>query len=615
MHVVTFYSFKGGVGRTMALMNTAIELVQRGRKVLVVDFDLEAPGVSSFDIAAETTESLGLVDYVCEYLRSRKAPDASAYLHPCKTWKNAKGELWVMPSGKQDSQYGARLTSINWEELYSVHDGYLMFEDLKAQWRAAIQPDYVLIDSRTGHTDVGGICTRQLPDAVVLMMFPNRQNLRGMVRIHREIQAHDQERARPVERLFVLSNVPDLDDEAKILRRWMKDSQAEFGYQKPAAVIRHYDSMSLLDQVVFTKDRPRSRLAEEYRVLANAIIDSNVEDADGARATLTTIEKAINSGDYYGNTATQDLAEAKLTAIAAAHERDGEVLYKMGRIREQMAQPDAAIRLFESALEAGFKTADLHVARAGLFRRLGQTKRAVDELEVLLNLDSADYRQVNKSTNWLLDLKPEALEHLDTSRAFLSLPPDARIAVASSIMVSVTLAATAERALRSALTQSGIQFRETALQAMGFALLAQGRFSEAAAVYRAERDRASGTISNVFNYAMAEWALTGCPAIEDFRKVTTMHENAGIRSRYGANYFECIAIAYHHAGKPEMALQALTRARQATGSNPKRETSAWRYLSVGPEEFTDDLNSIQAMVEGKAVVPMFMRQRNLPTMQ
>src|SRR5271168_2494145 len=48
MYIITFYSFKGGVGRTMALVNVAAELVRRGRKVLVVDFDLQAPGLETY---------------------------------------------------------------------------------------------------------------------------------------------------------------------------------------------------------------------------------------------------------------------------------------------------------------------------------------------------------------------------------------------------------------------------------------------------------------------------------------------------------------------------------------------------------------------------------------
>ena len=44
----TFYSFKGGVGRSMALANVADILARRGLRVLVIDFDLEAPGLERY---------------------------------------------------------------------------------------------------------------------------------------------------------------------------------------------------------------------------------------------------------------------------------------------------------------------------------------------------------------------------------------------------------------------------------------------------------------------------------------------------------------------------------------------------------------------------------------
>ena len=50
MYIVTFYSFKGGVGRTMALVNAGLELARSGRRVLLVDFDLEAPSIETFNL-------------------------------------------------------------------------------------------------------------------------------------------------------------------------------------------------------------------------------------------------------------------------------------------------------------------------------------------------------------------------------------------------------------------------------------------------------------------------------------------------------------------------------------------------------------------------------------
>ena len=184
MYVVTFYSYKDGVGRTMALVNTAVELATNGRKVLIVDFDLEAPGISTYSPFTSLTMSPGIVEYVTEYVRTAQAPPAADYIQECKVNTSS---IWVLPAGTRDVGYSTLLHSIDWNVLYTRFHGYELFEDLKQQW-AQQGFDYVLIDSRTGYTDVGGICTRHLPDAVVLMFFPNDQNLAGLEGIAKEIR-------------------------------------------------------------------------------------------------------------------------------------------------------------------------------------------------------------------------------------------------------------------------------------------------------------------------------------------------------------------------------------------------------------------------------------------
>jgi len=46
--IVTFYSYKGGTGRSMALANVAWILAANGRRVLIADWDLESPGLHRF---------------------------------------------------------------------------------------------------------------------------------------------------------------------------------------------------------------------------------------------------------------------------------------------------------------------------------------------------------------------------------------------------------------------------------------------------------------------------------------------------------------------------------------------------------------------------------------
>ena len=289
MYVTTFYSFKGGVGRTMALVNIAVELAQRGRCVLAVDFDLEAPGLDTFDLPRPPSPVPGIVDFVSEYLDTGQAPDVGKFVFESSGVGSNSGGLWIMPSGAHLDGYASTFAKIDWGALYERHDGYLLFEDLKEQWKAYVKPDYVLVDSRTGHTDVGGICTRQLPDAVAILFFPNTQNLRGLTKVVRDIRSERREPGnQEISLHFIMSNVPDLDDEDRILEESITSFEKDLGFRDPLKIHR-YNSLSLLNQVVFTKDRPRSRLAKEYHAVTTEIMRHNPLDRDGVLDFLDNV--------------------------------------------------------------------------------------------------------------------------------------------------------------------------------------------------------------------------------------------------------------------------------------------------------------------------------------
>src|ERR1022692_273907 len=264
MYVITFYSFKGGVGRTMAMVNAATQLVNLGKNVLLVDFDLEAPGLDAFPLLRPAKSVPGMVEYVTEYLNTGCAPLATNYISLCGRFGERPGRLWIMHSGIRDHTYSSRLQAIGWQTLYSEHDGYLLFEDLKAQWESHLKPDYVLVDSRTGHTDVGGICTRQLPDAVALCFLPNDENIRGLESIVAEIRHERGLLQKKIEIFFVPSNIPFLYDEEDILNRRLEEAERRLGFVGPDATIHRYDSLALLDCEIFSITHPHSRLAREY---------------------------------------------------------------------------------------------------------------------------------------------------------------------------------------------------------------------------------------------------------------------------------------------------------------------------------------------------------------
>ena len=158
----TFYSYKGGVGRSMALSNVAALLVQKGRRVVLIDFDLEAPGLDSFDEFSSIVGKPGVVEYVTEFRRTNKAPGISEFIHECELPGPLPGRLWIMPAGTKNASYNRERVAIDWADLYESRMGVAFVENWKAAIAHQFQPDYVLVDSRTGLTDVGGICTLHL---------------------------------------------------------------------------------------------------------------------------------------------------------------------------------------------------------------------------------------------------------------------------------------------------------------------------------------------------------------------------------------------------------------------------------------------------------------------
>ncbi len=79
--VVTFYSYKGGVGRSFALANVGTALASWGYRVLCIDWDLDAPGLTHYFEVADPAP--GLIELVSA-AGNEKSPDWHSYLCPVK---------------------------------------------------------------------------------------------------------------------------------------------------------------------------------------------------------------------------------------------------------------------------------------------------------------------------------------------------------------------------------------------------------------------------------------------------------------------------------------------------------------------------------------------------
>jgi len=206
--VITFYSYKGGTGRSMALANIAWILACNGKRVVTIDWDIEAPGLHRyfrpFLIDAELGSSEGLVDLIDRYATAAIAPVAEGE-RPAKDWYleyadfsdhvlgldfrhfPPGGKIDLLPAGRQTDNYAVKVSSFNWQNFYDRLGGGAFLEAVKDRARAAY--DYVLIDSRTGVSDTAGICTAQLPDSLVVCFTYNNQSIKGAAAVARSALA------------------------------------------------------------------------------------------------------------------------------------------------------------------------------------------------------------------------------------------------------------------------------------------------------------------------------------------------------------------------------------------------------------------------------------------
>lgn len=196
-NVITFYSFKGGVGRSMCLANVGFLLRDWGYNVLLVDWDLEAPGLENYFESRlrehqpkreRISGQPGLIDMVNDILSEpgKKDPDWKKYVSPIFPKEEDKGRLDLISAGKristdtgnQDKEYYEKVRKFDVKTFYEKHQGGDVIEKLRSNWKS--EYDFVLIDSRTGITEIGGICTIQLPDILVLLFTSTEASFNGI---------------------------------------------------------------------------------------------------------------------------------------------------------------------------------------------------------------------------------------------------------------------------------------------------------------------------------------------------------------------------------------------------------------------------------------------------
>jgi hypothetical protein len=238
--IVTFYSYKGGTGRTMALANTAWILASNGKRVLVVDWDLDAPGLHKFFQPFLDSETIsvapGVIELINDYAWTVTSPGdrpADWYLSHARVSRLAVpmrwphfpvgGRLDFVSAGRQNCDYSATLAIIDWDNFYERLGGGEFFDAMRADMKEHY--DYTLIDSRTGLSDIADICTMHFPDILVDCFTLSNQSVEGAAGVAQNID--ERSRSRNIRILPVPMRIDDAEkeklDAGRVLARSLFD--------------------------------------------------------------------------------------------------------------------------------------------------------------------------------------------------------------------------------------------------------------------------------------------------------------------------------------------------------------------------------------------------------
>ncbi len=302
--IFAFYSFKGGVGRSMAVLNLAYALAAKGRHVLVLDMDLEAPGLSGFlhrekEISGfarcDMVDLVGWASSAIPPLDPLSFPSSSEFvvsippekLEPIPRASSELGRLDIIPV-EEDRDYYDRLTTLgmgNYNQNDLVRTGSVLRAWLKnlrfpigvpdyygPDFDRTSSYDYVLVDSRTGITETGGLCIGPLSDQLVVLSALNDQNVRGTRNFLEEVgvlknsdQSGSESGRKPY--LIVASLLPTGEIETKNER--LKEFEKALG---KAQVKLSYHPRLALKETIFTQKYPDEYLTREYEELLQQLL-------------------------------------------------------------------------------------------------------------------------------------------------------------------------------------------------------------------------------------------------------------------------------------------------------------------------------------------------------
>lgn len=247
--IICIHSFRGGTGKSNTTANVAALLAAEGRRVGVVDTDIQSPGIHVlFGLAGEEIEHT-LNDYLwkkCEIAQA--AHDVTGRLKA-----EIRGKLYLIPSSIKAGEI-TRVLREGYDAQLLTHGIRQLIDDLKL--------DVLLIDTHPGLGEET-LLSIVISHTLIIILRPDQQDYEGTgvtLEVARKLKVPDT--------LMIVNKIPSAFGFEDV------KSQVEQTYGCPViAVLPHSDElMALASGGLYCLRYPEDALTERYRGIAASLL-------------------------------------------------------------------------------------------------------------------------------------------------------------------------------------------------------------------------------------------------------------------------------------------------------------------------------------------------------
>ena len=219
---IVFYGLKGGVGRSAAMAILSYHMASKGRNVLLIDFDLESPGLSGLMLPPDRLAEFGVVDWFIEDAvgQGGEILPRMVSLSPLSQAEGVSGRIEIAAAfGMNEPAYLSKLSRVYADVQVSQGQIERFPERIVRLVRALeeqVTPDIILIDSRAGLHDLAAVSVMSLASKALLFAVDSSQTWQGYRLLFTHWQFHPQIAREVRERLAIVDTLfPETNQEQR----------------------------------------------------------------------------------------------------------------------------------------------------------------------------------------------------------------------------------------------------------------------------------------------------------------------------------------------------------------------------------------------------------------